>query len=81
MSSKEIAAEIVSAVGKTNIKEVTHCATRIRFDVENKKMIAKSNIEALDVVKGTLILNNQFQVFIELSEIQSIYDAILEIVQ
>lgn len=81
MSSKEIAAEIVSAVGKFNIKEVTHCATRIRFDVENKKMIAKSNIEALDVVKGTLILNNQFQVFIELSEIQSIYDAILEIVQ
>lgn len=50
--------------GKENIKAVTHCATRMRFVLEDESKANVKVIEGLAPVKGTFTNAGQFQVII-----------------
>lgn len=50
--------------GKDNIQAVTHCATRMRFVLVDESKASVSDIDQIDVVKGTFTNAGQFQVII-----------------
>ncbi|MGT2959852.1 PTS system trehalose-specific EIIBC component [Streptococcus caballi] len=59
------AKELLQAVGgKENISAVTHCATRMRFVLNDDKKADVKRIESLSPVKGTFTNAGQFQVII-----------------
>jgi len=62
---KKDAQELYDAVGgKDNINAVTHCATRMRFVLNDSDQADKDRIEDLESVKGTFTQAGQFQVII-----------------
>lgn len=50
--------------GKENIGAVSHCATRMRFVLNNTSLADKDKIKAIKSVKGTFTQAGQFQVII-----------------
>lgn len=59
------AKELLTAIGgKENIKAVTHCATRMRFVLNDNSKTDVSKIENISAVKGTFTNAGQFQVII-----------------
>ncbi|MGT2887910.1 PTS system trehalose-specific EIIBC component [Streptococcus didelphis] len=50
--------------GKDNVKAVTHCATRMRFVLDDKDQAQVNEIEKIPAVKGTFTNAGQFQVII-----------------
>lgn len=71
MSVQDTATKIIDAVGIDNIDSVTHCATRIRIVPKQAKKIGI--LEETENILGSLYANNQFQVFVQLSEIEDVY--------
>lgn len=65
MKNQELATKILENVGgEANITYLTHCATRLRFNVQDEE---KVNLQALDRLEGVLkaqIKNGQLQVVI-----------------
>lgn len=59
--------------GSDNISTVTHCATRMRFVLNDPKKANKEKIEELDVVKGTFTNAGQFQIIIG-NEVATFYN-------
>ncbi|MGV3323146.1 PTS system trehalose-specific EIIBC component [Streptococcus hyovaginalis] len=59
------AKDLLTAIGgKENIKAVTHCATRMRFVLNDDKAANVADIEKISAVKGTFTNAGQFQVII-----------------
>lgn len=59
------AKELLTAIGgKENIKAVTHCATRMRFVLNDDSKANVNDIEKISAVKGTFTNAGQFQVII-----------------
>ncbi|MDY4761836.1 PTS system trehalose-specific EIIBC component [Streptococcus thoraltensis] len=59
------AKDLLTAIGgKENIKAVTHCATRMRFVLNDDSKANVNEIEKISVVKGTFTNAGQFQVII-----------------
>lgn len=58
--------------GKDNIAAVTHCATRMRFVLNDPKKADQPAIEELDAVRGIFTNAGQFQVIIG-NEVPSFY--------
>lgn len=80
MSDKELAAKIVElAGGKTNIKSVAHCATRLRLIVKDKDKINTEAIENLDKVKGSFFNSGQYQIILGTGLVNRIYDEVIKI--
>ncbi|EUJ27389.1 PTS system trehalose(maltose)-specific transporter subunits IIBC [Listeria floridensis FSL S10-1187] len=59
--------------GKENISSVTHCATRMRFVLQDPEKADVAKIEELDAVKGTFTQAGQFQVIIG-NDVQEFYN-------
>ncbi len=75
---EELIQQIIAGVGgKKNIKLVTHCVTRLRFILHDESLVSKSLIESLDLVKGTFLINGQFQIIIGQGKVDSIHDALI----
>lgn len=72
----ELAQQIVDLVGIDNIQSVTHCQTRLRFVVKNRKSIDDKAIKNLDLVKGVFFGSGQYQVIIGTGIVNDVYDAI-----
>ncbi len=72
----KLAQQIVDLVGVDNIQSVTHCQTRLRFVVKNRKTIDDKAIENLDLVKGVFFGSGQYQVIIGTGVVNDVYDAI-----
>jgi phosphotransferase system IIB component len=69
---KELSDRIVSLVGtKANIVSFQHCMTRLRFNVKDKGLVKKDEIDKMEGVVGTQWSNNQLQIIIG----QSVGDA------
>ncbi|MDC3417349.1 PTS system trehalose-specific EIIBC component [Aquibacillus salsiterrae] len=64
--------------GSDNISVVTHCATRMRFVLNDPKKADVTEIESLDVVKGTFTQAGQFQVIIG-NEVPTFYNEFTKI--
>jgi PTS system sucrose-specific IIC component len=71
-----LAKQIVNLVGVDNIQSVTHCQTRLRFVVKDRKKIDDKAIEELDLVKGVFFGSGQYQVIIGTGVVNDVYEAI-----
>lgn len=76
-----IAAEIIAAIGgKQNIEGVTHCATRLRFNLKDDSEIDTENVKRIEGVVGVSNTGGQFQIIIG-TEVQKVYNEIAAIIQ
>ncbi|MBM7570846.1 PTS system trehalose-specific EIIBC component [Aquibacillus albus] len=74
-SAKELL-ELVG--GSDNINVVTHCATRMRFVLNDSEKADVTKIDEMDIVKGTFTQAGQFQVIIG-NEVASFYNEFAKI--
>ena len=76
MNYEKIAADILKLVGgEKNVEHVTHCATRLRFNLAND---SKADSEAIKKIKGVMGVTNsggQFQVIIG-NDVSNVYKAL-----
>ncbi len=65
MDYAAIAAQIIEHVGgKSNIRSVQHCATRLRFQLNNSDLRNEEAITDIEGVKGVFMTNSQFQIIL-----------------
>lgn len=64
--------------GKSNIKAVTHCVTRMRFVLVDTKKADIKKIESLSSTKGTFTQSGQFQVIIG-NEVDNYYNEFIKL--
>ncbi|MGM0216786.1 beta-glucoside-specific PTS transporter subunit IIABC [Enterococcus sp. AZ109] len=80
MTNEELAKKIVEEVGgEENIKNMTHCATRLRFNLKDNN---KANLSTLSNMEGVLkaqLQNGQTQIIIG-AKVQKIYREISKLV-
>lgn len=77
MDYQQSAKEIISYVGgKDNIHSLMHCATRLRFVLNNKDLIDEKKLEELEIAKGTFYTNGQFQIIIGAGTVNLVFDEI-----
>lgn len=63
MDYTKIAQEVIENVGgKENILSVTHCATRLRFQLRNNDLRNEDVISDIEGVKGVFLSQKQFQI-------------------
>ena len=76
MELKKLGEEIVQNVGGIeNIQGLTHCATRLRFNLIDDTKADKSKLEGLEKVVGVVNQGGQFQVIIG-NEVKKVYQVI-----
>lgn len=79
MDYKKIASDIIENVGgKSNIKQVTHCFTRLRFLLKDEGKASKETVEHLEGVISVVVSGGQFQVVCG-AKVTKIYDATCDI--
>ena len=62
---KSIAEEVLKAVGgASNVSNVTHCMTRLRFNLKDKSIPDKDKVQNISGVIGVIEAGGQFQVII-----------------
>lgn len=71
-----VAKQLISIIGKDNIISVTHCETRLRFVVKDRKKINDDAIRDLDGVKGVFYGSGQYQVIFGTGIVNDAYEAI-----
>ena len=64
--------------GKDNIVSVSHCATRLRFVLDDPKKADIEKIESIKSVKGSFTQAGQFQVIIG-NEVSTFYNELVQI--
>lgn len=75
MTEQETAQRVVELVGgKDNIRQVAHCATRLRIVVRDKDKIDTKAVEALDLVKGSFFNSGQYQIIFGTGLVNRMYD-------
>lgn len=73
MNLKKMTEEIANAVGgSNNITNVSHCATRLRLMLKDKKKASESQVEAIEGVKGVIIAGSQYQIIVG-DEVDDLY--------
>lgn len=75
-SYSQLAKQIIDEIGADNVESLTHCQTRLRFVVKDRKRINDKRIEALDDVKGVFFGSGQYQVIIGTGVVNDVYDEI-----
>ncbi|GAA0318778.1 beta-glucoside-specific PTS transporter subunit IIABC [Oceanobacillus oncorhynchi subsp. oncorhynchi] len=80
MSYDEAMKDLVQAVGgKENIDNVTHCTTRLRFNLKDDQLVDQKKVENNDAVLGTANSGGQYQVIIG-TTVEKAYNSIVKIV-
>lgn len=76
MDYKKLGNDIIQNIGGIeNIKQLTHCATRLRFEFYDQTKVNVRNIETLQGVISVVDKGGQFQIVIG-NEVQSVFKAI-----
>ena len=76
---QEIAKKLVAVVGEDNIVSATHCATRLRLQVRDRKAIDDSQVEQVEEVKGVFYNAGQYQIILGTGIVNKVYDALQSI--
>ena len=72
------AKEIIKAVGgDENINSLTHCATRLRFILNDDKIVNKDEVNKIEGVITTMEAGGQFQVVIG-NHVKDVYELIMQ---
>ncbi|MEI0798125.1 PTS transporter subunit EIIC [Brachyspira intermedia] len=61
--------------GKKNIHKLTHCATRLRFELQNRDIVDVDSIKAIDGVIDVVEGGGQFQIIIG-TNVQTVYKSL-----
>lgn len=78
MDYKPLAKDILNKVGgESNVKNVTHCMTRLRFELKDENLAKKAELEDIGLVKGIMQQSGQYQIIIG-SEVANVYQALPE---
>ncbi|MFX0561174.1 beta-glucoside-specific PTS transporter subunit IIABC [Tepidibacillus infernus] len=78
MDYKKTAKEILELVGgESNVQNVIHCITRLRFNLKNNSLVDRENLEKIPGVMGINVSGDQFQVIIG-NDVPKVYHALLE---
>ncbi|MFQ6861322.1 MAG: PTS trehalose transporter subunit IIBC [Beduini sp.] len=78
---KKEAKLLFEAVGANeNIKALSHCVTRLRFELRDSSMVNREAIETIDVVKGVVEQSGQFQIIIG-NDVSLFYQDLMELYQ
>lgn len=73
MKFKETANKIIRAVGGAgNIKRLNYCATRLRFDLNDRELVDMKQLDSIDEIIGKNITSNVFQLIIG-ADVQNVY--------
>ncbi|WP_026342489.1 PTS transporter subunit EIIC [Paenibacillus fonticola] len=65
MSNREVAAEVIRRIGgNSNISSLTHCVTRLRFELKDKSVVDLEGIKAIPKVLGVVDAQGTLQVVI-----------------
>ena len=76
---KETATQVLEAVGGTqNISSVTHCITRLRFNLKDESVSNDEEVEKIPGVAGVMRTGGQYQVIIG-QTVDKVYDALCEV--
>lgn len=74
MNYKKISENVIDFVGgKENIISVAHCATRLRFVLNNEKLANKEKLESIEEVKGAFSSSGQYQVILGQGIVNKVY--------
>ena len=77
MDINKTAQDILTYVGgKENVKDLSHCLTRLRFVLKDKNKADKAVVERLEGVIQVVIAGGQFQVVLG-AKVTKVYDAML----
>ncbi|SKB48236.1 PTS system, beta-glucosides-specific IIC component [Lachnospiraceae bacterium] len=80
MDYNKIAAEILKDVGgKENVKDLTHCFTRLRFVLKDSSKADKAKVERREGVIQVVEAGGQFQVVLG-SKVNKVYDEMIKMV-
>lgn len=73
------AEEIIKAIGgKTNIENVIHCATRLRFLLKDESIVAQEALKEIDGVAGIHQAAGRFQVIIG-TEVDAVFKELIKL--
>lgn len=76
---KKLATDVLSAVGgKDNISNVTHCMTRLRFNLKDESIPNQKEIEEIPGVIGVMKAGGQYQIIIG-QKVNKVYGYLSEI--
>ncbi|WP_294560889.1 PTS transporter subunit EIIC [uncultured Traorella sp.] len=76
---EEMSKQILECVGgKENITQLTHCVTRLRFNVRDKSVVKVNEIEKIKGVMGTQWSGEQFQIIIG-GEVGDVYKVVCQL--
>ncbi|MBF0709708.1 MULTISPECIES: sucrose-specific PTS transporter subunit IIBC [unclassified Gemella] len=76
MDLKKIIKDIVEhAGGKENIHNVTHCATRLRIELNDESKYNQSALENVEGAKGVFFTNGQLQIIFGSGLVNQVYGA------
>jgi len=74
MNYPKIASQLIEMLGgKSNIKALAHCATRLRLAVADESLIDEVGIESLEGVKGQFKVAGQYQVIFGSGIVNQVY--------
>ncbi len=77
MDYKKVGLQVLELVGGTkNVNKLTHCATRLRFELNDKSKVEMKKLEKLPGVISVVHKGGQFQVIIG-NDVQTSYRAII----
>lgn len=78
-NNKQIAKDVLQAVGgKENVADVTHCMTRLRFNLKDDNIPDKEAVKKIDGVLSVVVAGGQFQVVIG-NNVDKVYDELCAI--
>ncbi|MDY8022192.1 beta-glucoside-specific PTS transporter subunit IIABC [Paenibacillus polymyxa] len=79
MKHEKTAADILDLVGgEKNIDSVTHCATRLRFNLKNESIADNEALKKVQGVMGVASSGGQFQVIIG-NDVNNVYKALMQL--
>lgn len=79
MDYNKVAKEVISHVGgPKNIKKAFHCATRLRLMLKNPSLADEKALESVDGVKGTFLVQEQFQIIFGSGTVNLVTDEVLK---
>ena len=74
MNYKNLAKEILINIGgENNVKSYTHCATRLRFNLNDESKFDQGTLKKINGVMGTVVSGGQFQVVIG-TDVSHVFD-------
>lgn len=75
----KIAIEIVKYIGgKSNVTKLTHCITRLRFQLKDESAVDEEALNNLDIVTHIVKTNTQYQLVIG-PKVSDVYDAVMKL--